>query len=269
MAVHICKTCGTSYPQTPTPPASCPICEDERQFVPRRRQLWTTLHDLREDHVNGWARLEPDLFQIQTHPNFAIGQRALLVRTPQGNILWDCVALIDDATVELVRGLGGLKAIAISHPHYYTTCQDWARALDCQVHIHADDREWLMRPDPHLHFWEGESSGLAEGVTLVRLGGHFPGGAVLHWAAGADGRGAVLSGDILQVALDTRRVSFQWSYPNMMPLSERVVRRIADTAASWRFERIYGAFPGRNVMEDGNGVVERSANRYIDLLNDR
>jgi DNA-directed RNA polymerase subunit RPC12/RpoP len=139
MPVYICKTCGTSFPQTPTPPAQCPICEDERQFVPRRRQQWTTPQDLREDHVNGWARLEPDLFQIQTHPNFAIGQRALLVRTPQGNILWDCVALIDDATIELVRGLGGLKAIAISHPHYYTTCQDWARAFDCQVHLHAAD----------------------------------------------------------------------------------------------------------------------------------
>ena len=110
---------------------------------------------------------------------------------------------------------------------------------------------------------------LADGVTLVRLGGHYPGGAVLHWAAGADGRGALLSGDILQVALDTRRVSFMWSYPNMMPLSERVVRRIADTATAWRFERIYGAFPGRNVMEDGNATVERSAKRYIDLLNDR
>jgi glyoxylase-like metal-dependent hydrolase (beta-lactamase superfamily II) len=126
-----------------------------------------------------------------------------------------------------------------------------------------------MRPDPAVQFWEGESSVLAEGVTLVRLGGHYPGGTVLHWATGADGRGALLSGDILQVALDTRRVSFMWSYPNMMPLSERVVRRIADTVASWRFERIYGAFPGRNVMADGNAAVERSAKRYIELLNDR
>jgi hypothetical protein len=261
MPVHICKTCGTSFPETPTPPGyKLPLVLADRTLR-RRRQLWTTPQDLAEDHVNGWARLEPDLFQIQTHPNFAIGQRALLVRTPEGNILWDCVALIDDATIELVRGLGGLKAIAISHPHYYTSCQDWARAFNCPVHLHADDREWLMRPDPALV--------LAEGATLVRLGGHYPGGAVLHWATGADGRGALLTGDILQVAMDTRRVSFMWSYPNMMPLSERVVRRIADTAASWRFERIYGAFPGRNVMADGNAAVERSANRYIDLLNDR
>jgi hypothetical protein len=269
MPVHLCKTCGTSFSEAPNPPAHCPICEDERQFVPRQGQQWTTLRALTETHVNGWARLEPDLFQIQTHPGFGIGQRALLVRTPHGNFLWDCVALIDEATIELVRGLGGLKAIAISHPHYYTTCQDWAAAFNCPVHLHAADREWLMRPDAAAHFWEGETLALAEGVTLVRLGGHYPGGAVLHWAAGAEGRGALLSGDIIQVAQDPTRVSFMWSYPNMMPLSERVVRRIADTAAAWRFERIYGAFPGRNVTADGNAVVERSARRYIELLNER
>jgi hypothetical protein len=269
MPVHLCKTCGTSFPDAPKPPAHCPICDDERQFVPRQGQHWTTLKALAEDHVNGWARLEPDLFQIHTHPAFGIGQRALLVRTPEGNILWDCVALIDDATIELVRGLGGLKAIAISHPHYYTTCQDWAAAFKCPVHLHAADREWLMRPDAAVHFWEGETLALAEGVTLVRLGGHYPGGTVLHWAAGTDGRGALLSGDIIQVAQDPRRVSFMWSYPNMMPLSASVVRRIADTAAAWRFERIYGAFPGRNVMGDGNAVVERSAERYIGLLSGR
>ena len=269
MPVHLCKTCGTSFAETPTPPAHCPICDDERQFVPRQGQQWTTLRALAETHVNGWARLEPDLFQIQTHPGFGIGQRALLVRTPEGNILWDCVALIDEATIELVRGLGGLKAIAISHPHYYTTCQDWAAAFKCPVHLHAADREWLMRPDPAVHFWEGESLTLKEGVTLVRLGGHYPGGTVLHWTAGSDGRGALLSGDIIQVAQDPRRVSFMWSYPNMMPLSASVVRRIADTAAAWRFDRIYGAFPGRNVMADGNAVVERSAERYIELLSEK
>jgi hypothetical protein len=268
MPVHICKTCGTSFPDTASPPAHCAICDDERQFVPRQGQQWTTPRALADVHVNGWARLEPDLFQIQTHPTFAIGQRALLVRTPQGNILWDCVALIDEATIELVRGLGGLKAIAISHPHYYTTCQDWAAAFGCPVHLHAADKEWLMRPDPAVHFWEGETLKLAESVTLVRLGGHFPGGTVLHWANGTEGRGALLTGDILQVAPDTRRVSFQWSYPNMMPLSARIVRHIADTAAAWRFDRIYGAFPGRNVMADGNAAVERSAKRYIELLNE-
>ena len=110
---------------------------------------------------------------------------------------------------------------------------------------------------------------IADGVTLLRLGGHFPGGTVLHWADGADRRGAILSGDIVQVAMDLSRVSFLWSYPNMMPLAAVTVRRIAGTLAPWRFDRIYGAFPGRQVMAGGARAVERSAARYIELLEGR
>ncbi|ATB27221.1 transposase [Melittangium boletus] len=69
-----------------------------------------------------------------------------------------------------------------------------------------------------------------------------------------------------QVAADTRRVSFLWSYPNMMPLPARTVRRIADTLLPWRFERIYGAFTGREVMREGEAAVRMSAARYIELL---
>jgi hypothetical protein len=266
MPIHICSTCGTSYPDTAEPPVRCPICDDERQYVPSGGQAWTTPARLASGHVNGWRQLEADLFEIHTQPNFAIGQRALLLRTAAGNILWDCVALLDDATEALIRALGGLRAIAISHPHYYTCMQDWAHRFDCPVHLHAADADWVMRPDATIRHWDGETLEIGEGVTLLRLGGHFAGGTVLHWAGGADGRGAILSGDILQVAADTRRVSFLWSYPNMMPLAAATVRRIAGTLAPWRFERVYGAFPGRQVAADGAGAVQRSAARYIELL---
>ncbi|MDO9060311.1 MAG: MBL fold metallo-hydrolase, partial [Bradyrhizobium sp.] len=231
MPVHICSACGTSYPDASEPPRHCPICDDERQFVPPGGQAWTTPERLGRGHVNAWRQLEPDLFEIHTHPQFAINQRALLLRTADGNILWDCIALLDDATETLIRALGGLRAIAISHPHYYTCMQDWARRFDCPIHLHAADAEWVMRPDPAVRHWNGETMEIADGVTLLRLGGHFAGGTVLHWAAGAGGRGAVLSGDIVQVAADLNRVSFLWSYPNMMPLSGTTVRRIADTLA--------------------------------------
>jgi hypothetical protein len=266
MPIHICSACGTSYPDTAQPPPRCLICDDERQYVPSSGQAWTTPAKLARGHVNGWRQLGADLFEIHTHPNFAIGQRALLLRTPGGNILWDCIALLDDATEALVRALGGLRAIAISHPHYYTCMQDWARRFECPVHLHAADADWIMRPDAMIRRWDGETLEIADGVTLLRLGGHFAGGTVLHWAGGADRPGAILSGDILQVAADTRRVSFLWSYPNMMPLPAATIRRIAGTLAPWRFERIYGAFPGRQVMDDGAAAVQRSAARYIELL---
>ena len=190
------------------------------------------------------------------------------VADPQGNILWDCIALLDDATETLVRALGGLQAIAISHPHYYTCMQDWARAFSCPVHLHAADADWVMRPDPAIHPWSGETLEIMAGVTLLRLGGHFPGGTVLHWADGADRRGALLSGDIVQVAPDLKAVSFLWSYPNMMPLAAATVLRIAATLAPWQFDRIYGAFPGRQITAGGARAVQRSAKRYIELSGD-
>lgn len=266
MPIHICTTCGTSYPEAKEPPKGCPICEDERQFVPRSGQGWTTPARLADRHANAWRLLEAGLFEIHTAPTFGIGQRALLLRTPHGNFLWDCVTLFDDATEALVRALGGLAAIAISHPHYYSCMQDWARAFDCPIHLHEADAEWVMRADSSIRHWQGETLVLTPGVTLLRLGGHFPGGTVLHWADAAHRRGALLSGDIVQVAADLDRVSFLWSYPNMMPLSAASVRRIADTLKPWPFDRIYGAFPGRQVMRAGAEAVQRSAARYVELL---
>jgi glyoxylase-like metal-dependent hydrolase (beta-lactamase superfamily II) len=144
--------------------------------------------------------------------------------------------------------------------------QDWARAFDCPIHLHKADAEWVMRADSNIRHWEGETLVLAPGFTLLRLGGHFAGGTVLHWGSGADGRGTLLSGDIVQVAADFNRVSFLWSYPNMMPLSATTVRRIADTLKPWSFDRVYGAFPGRQVVSGGAEAVQRSATRYIELL---
>src|SRR5215212_896093 len=266
MAIQICSTCGTSYPDAPEPPSHCSICVDERQFVPSGGQVWISPEKLASGHVNGWRLLENSLFEIHTHPHFGIGQRALLLRTAHGNVLWDCITLLDDATEQLIRGLGGLRAIAISHPHYYTSMQDWARRFDCPVHLHAADSEWIVRPDPALRHWHGQTLEIVEGVTLLRLGGHFAGGTVLHWTEGAEGRGAILSGDIVQVAADLSRVSFLWSYPNMMPLSAHTVRRIADALGCREYDRIYGAFPGRQVTSGAAGVVTRSAARYVELL---
>lgn len=266
MKNYLCTACGTSYPESEAPPEACPICDDERQYVPVSGQGWTTRQALAGSHRNAWELHEPGLLSIHTVPAFAINQRALLVRTPAGNVLWDCIALLDPATVELVRGLGGLKAIAVSHPHYYTTIQDWAAAFDAPVHLHAADRQWVMRPDPAIRFWDGDTLTLLPGLTLIRAGGHFAGGTVLHWAGTQDGQGALLAGDIVQVTPGARRVSFMWSYPNMMPLAADEVRRVAALLAPWRYARIYGAFKGQEVAADGPAIVARSAARYAELI---
>ena len=263
MTNHICVTCGTQFDGRPEPPPSCPICEDERQYVGLGGQRWTTLENLRRDHDNVFRVLEPGVFGIGTTPSFAIGQRALLLLRPDGNILWDCITLLDQATIELVRSLGGLRAIAISHPHYYSSMVEWAAEFGAPVHLHAADRQWVMRPDPRLEFWAGDSCELGGGLTLIRLGGHFDGGTVLHWADGAEGRGALLAGDILQVVPDRRYVSFMYSYPNLVPLPAHSIRRMQRLLDPFPFDRIYGAWWNRVVETDGKVCVERSAERYL------
>jgi hypothetical protein len=265
MKHFLCATCGTQFAASATPPERCPICEDARQFVPASGQEWTTLAHLLACHRNCWKQFEPDLFGIGTTPDFAIGQRALLVRTPAGNILWDCISLIDDATASLVQSLGGLRAIAISHPHYYTTMVEWSRAFgDVPILLHAADREWVMRPDGAIKFWDGEEKVLADGITLLRCGGHFPGGTIMHWRDGAEGRGALLTGDILQVTPDGM-VSFMFSYPNQIPLPARAVELIGEKVKPLRYERIYGAWWERVIASDAQEVVRRSVARYLGL----
>ncbi|QOV62418.1 MBL fold metallo-hydrolase [Kosakonia pseudosacchari] len=261
--ITLCNACGTSYEITDTPPQRCTICEDERQFVPVTGQKWVEFPALLASHVNKWQQHESDLFSIQTVPDFAIAQRAFLLRTAQGNILWDCIATLDDATKTLIASLGGLKAIAISHPHFYTTMQDWAAAFDAPIYLHERDREWIMRDSPHITLWDGDTLQLTSDVSIMRLGGHFAGGCVLHWARD---EGVLLSGDIVQVAPGANAVSFMWSYPNMLPLPAETVREMTRRLDVVKFAKLYGAFEGREIAQNAAEIVPRSGEKYIACL---
>ena len=267
MTVFLCCACGTSF-DTDTAPMVCAICEEERQYVPPSGQAWTTPERLAQTHRNSWQQIEPGLFAIQTVPAFGINQRALLLQTPAGNILWDCIALLDEATRQLVTALGGLTAIAISHPHYYTAMQDWAAAFDAPIYLHGADQQWICRPSDQVRLWEEDALALSDRVTLVHAGGHFAGGTVLHWAAD-DGEGVLLAGDIVQVTPGADRVSFMWSYPNMIPLSAPEVTDVAERLAAWPIERIYGAFAGQNIRSGGQEIIARSAKAYVERITGR
>ncbi len=262
----ICRTCGTQFPESAMPPSHCPICEDERQYIGHEGQQWTTLNELRTNHHNLIKTVEPHLTGIGTEPRFAIGERALLVQTPQGNLLWDCISLLDAETITAVSTLGGIDAIAISHPHYYSSMIEWSRAFDAPIYLHAADRQWVMRPDPAIQFWAGETKLLWDGLTLIRGGGHFDGGTMLHWPAGAEGRGALLTGDIIQVVADRRYVSFMYSYPNLIPLPTRKVKQVVAAVAPFPFDRIYGAWWDTVVVEGAKTAVSASAARYIQAI---
>jgi hypothetical protein len=264
MDAFICTACGTQYAPSDKPPAHCNICEEERQYVPATGQGWTTLKSLAARTTNSCRQYEPGVIGIGTQPAFAIGQRALLIRTPHGNVLWDCISMLDDATVTIIKALGGLAAIGISHPHFYTTMVEWSRAFgDVPIHLHAADRQWIMRPDPAIRLWDGDTLSLLPDVTMIRGGGHFPGGSMLHWAKGADGRGVLCSSDIATITTDRKSLSFMWSYPNFIPLSAAQVNGVAAALAPFRFDTIYGHYFDRVIATGGEAVLKRSVARYL------
>jgi hypothetical protein len=259
---HICVTCGTQFADAAEPPDACPICLDERQYVGHDGQRWTTPQELAQRHETRIEHIDDDVLGIGLEPSFAIGQRALHVET----LLWDCVSLVDEAAVAAIEARGGLETIAISHPHYYSAMVDWAERFDARILLHEADREWVMRPSSRIEFWSGSRRPVSDTLELVRLGGHFAGGTVCVWRDGADGRGALLSGDIIQVVADRDWVSFMWSYPNLIPLPPAEIERIRSVVETLEFDRLYGAWWDRVIVADAKAKVMRSAGRYIDAV---
>jgi hypothetical protein len=262
MPAFICRTCGVQYGEGDEPPTSCPVCTDPRQYVGWEGQRWTTLAELAaEGYRTDLREEEPGLYGIGVTPSFGIGQRALLVTTEAGNLLWDVPGFVDDHAMEFVRSHGGLAAVSASHPHFYGVMGEWADAFDAPMLLPRADARWTTRPGPRVDRYDARVEVLP-GVEIVRCGGHFPGSAVVHWSQGAGGRGALLTGDSVTVAQDRSWVSFMWSYPNLIPLDGRALDGIAAALDGLTFDRVYGGWWGRVVAVNGRAAVDRSLDRY-------
>ena len=259
MECFICTQCGTQYSESDQAPTNCTICSDERQFVNPHGQQWITHSWLRRWYRNTIHQQGPGVIGIGVEPQVGIGQRALLIRGTAANVLWDCVPLLDDGLAELIKALGGLRAVAISHPHFHTSMVDWAHAFDCPVYIHAANRRWVMRPDESIKFWDGETIKLGTDMTLVRCGGHFPGSAILHHSR--DG-GEIFTGDTFHVNPDHRSVGVMYSFPNYIPVSAAKVRQVAAAVEPYEFRRVYGQWWDAVIPDKGKDVIRHSAERY-------
>ena len=265
MPRYICETCGTQHAESAEPPSQCSICEDDRQYVGWRGQMWTTHAALAERYQ---LRIEDDdgLLGIGIRGDFAIPQRALLLPTRFGNVLWECVSLVTDAAVSELKAGGGVKQIVISHPHFYSSMVEWSDALGgVPILLHEADREWVRCSSPWVRYWSGNVHQLSKDVTLIRCGGHFPGSTALLWHA--EGRRPVLfPGDALQVATDRRHVAFMYSYPNYVPMKTSEVRAMRDRLSGYEYEDVYGYTWGRNIIGNGRAAVEASFDRHLRMV---
>ncbi len=260
MPIWICATCGVEHADAD---AVCPICADERQWVPADGQHWTTLARLAQaGHRTQTEQLEPGLLRITVQPKVGIGQSSFLATTDAGSVLWDPPGFVDDAAVAEIRARGDVLAITASHPHMFGAQLEWSRRLDdAPVLVCEPNRKWLSRTGAAVAGWSGTHR-LATGLTLHQFGGHFRGSAVVHWTATADGRGVLLVSDTIHANPDRATVTFLRSYPNRIPLSPAVVQRITAAAERLQFDRLYDNF-AHGIDGDARAAVRRSADRYI------
>ena len=264
MPEPICTRCGVQYDETYPLSAGCPICQDEREAVSAHGQQWTTIGEMHGTYHNSFTTTEPGVVAIRTDPLFAITQQAYLIPTPAGNVLWDCISYLDQQTIDEVNRLGGINAIALSHPHLHGSMHTWSAAFGgIPIYVHSANRPWTVRPQPPVRFWEGQETVILPGITLIRTGAQFPGSTVLHWARGAGSNNSLFTGDEIYPVEDLRYVSFLYSFPNLIPLNAAAVRGIVAAIEPYEFETLSAAWPGHYIASGAKQAVLRSADRYI------
>ncbi|KAF4988986.1 hypothetical protein FGRMN_9422 [Fusarium graminum] len=262
----VCDACGTQYPTgNRSQLKNCFICDDPRQSVPPSGQSFSLLGDLKKTHRNEWTAWgsDPDITFISTTPKFAIGQRAILIKTPTGNILWDCISLLDDETIQRINDVGGLEAIVISHPHFYSTHVQWARAFGCPVYLSSEDKTWTALSSTHQVFLTEPSTPIQNtGATAIKLGGHFPGSLVLHYKSRlliadtlmttASGVGSYVDAAGVQQSrpAGANSFAFLWSIPNFIPLGVEDMLRMWRVLRHVEFTATHGGFAGMDIEHE-------------------
>lgn len=262
VTIWTCSTCAIEHSDSAQPPHICEICSDERQYLPVGGQQWTTREELASQGMRiVISELEPGLYAVETEPELGIGQRGLLLQTPGGNLLFEPPGFIDADGIAAIQGLGGVAAIASSHPHLTGSSIQWSHAFGhIPVYVAEADQKWIRRPDPVIRLWK-DSIELLPGLVMYQAGGHFAGSSLVHWPQGADGRGVLFTGDTLAIGSDRKSVNAMRSYVNNIPLPARAIQRILDVVDPLAFDRIYGAFG--ILPTDAKAITERSLERYI------
>lgn len=257
----ICTTCSTQFDLNSHDLKLCPICVDDRQYIPEEGQTWTNLDELSNKHSVIIKKINESLYELKMVPSFAIGQRALLVLSPSGNILWDCIALLNEPAIEFIKSKGGLKAIAFSHPHYYSTMNEWADIFNCPIYIHQNDEQWIFNKSNHVRLWRGVEKELWDRIRIINVGGHFPGSSILLIPS-LSSDGTVLCSDTFYISPSRKHMTAMYSYPNRIPLPLQEIQRIKKQMLLLKFDTMHGFYDYQNIYSEAKLILEISLEKY-------
>jgi hypothetical protein len=259
--ILFCSTCGTKFTSSIHTSQDCIVCSNDRQYLPAKGQAWTKPEDLQNNYSNVIKEISENFYEIKTLPKFAIGQRAYLIITPNGNILWDCISLLNQSTIEFIKSKGGLKAIAISHPHYYSSMNDWADIFNCPIYIHKNDEEFIYTKGEHIQLWSGDEKELWNNMKIKLIGGHFPGSSIFL-VPFLSKEGTILCGDTFYISPNKKHISVMYSYPNFIPVKISEIKRINQSMQNVNFDSLIGAFDNQSINADAKSILHTSFERY-------
>lgn len=267
----ICITCGTQFSGNVSTPEICPICIDDRQHVPPCGQKWISRDDLKKNYQvslqsmpglsGGQSAPATSVYRLKVDPHFALNNRAILIKSKSGNILWDCIPVLDEAAIDSIKSMGGLKAIAISHPHYYSNMNDWAAAFDCPIYVHHLDAEWVMDKGPHINYWQGDELSFFDGIRMIHTGGHFRGSCVLQ-VPDLSASGTIFCGDSLYIARSKKHTAVMYSYPNQIILPRADFAAFEKRMSAIQFDSLIGAFDHQELSGNARTIYESSMQGY-------
>jgi glyoxylase-like metal-dependent hydrolase (beta-lactamase superfamily II) len=263
MHAYLCAECGTQFAESQLPPSNCPICEDDRQAVRWSGQEWITMAELSQQHQ---VRIGQDngLLAIDVQPAAGIPQRAFVLDTDAGRIMWESLRVVTPAAVAQILSGGPVDYIAISHPHFYAAMVDWSNALGgVPILLNAHDERWIQRRCDAVRLWDGDALHLSDTVSLIWCPGHFPGSTMLHWTAAPGGRQALFSGDSIHVGADRRQVSVMHSVPNYVPVPAATIRDVLARIEPLAFDDLYGFSWGRNILSEAKAAATASLEHYL------
>ncbi len=257
----ICTACGTKCSEEIMLPQFCPICEDDRQYVPDGIQTWTSSAELAKNYRVEIREINEHLYELKVSPEFAIGQRALLVLAPDGNILWDCLPLLDKTAIEFIKSKGGLKAIVFSHPHFYSNMKDWANEFDCPIYIHEADEQWIFDKTEQIKLWSGLEKNLWNSIKIHNISGHFAGSSILH-VPFLSPEGTILCGDTFVVSPSKKHLAVMHSYPNKIPLPISEIERVKERIKLVKFDTLHAWHDTQSIETKAKTILENSLARY-------
>jgi glyoxylase-like metal-dependent hydrolase (beta-lactamase superfamily II) len=247
----ICTYCGnrTFIGEGETP--ECLICANRYVPEPKARVRFKRPDALLPDHHTEIVQLEEDIWRFYVRPNLGIRHYAFFIQRPGGNVLMDMQPILTNDLAAWIGAKGGLKAIVLSHPHYYGAMDDFSTRFHAPVWIHATDRDWAVGY-PNVECLDAEDHSFDETLGMIHIPGQFEGGLCLLYARH---RGILFTGDTLMVSPTTGELSAWKSTPRQVPYTRDEFHVIREGILALEFDQLYASVRG----EIRSGAKEQAA----------